>query len=330
MKSGIFTFLVCIFTLGLALGQKSTTGCTLIKYDFDGNIVDQSGHNVNLKNHGDVTYTTDRNGKKDKAVHFDGSNYLWAKVDTLLSKEAFSVAFWAKPESFNTGNARIFSVGPPNTFWHYYCNVLVENTGKIGFIGHTLSGAYSFYDYSSVACTGDEWVHSVSVYRNDSTFIYQNGDLVAKSAHKTKVVTYKDSMQIQLGAAYHPSNVMASYVGDLDDLQMFCKALTPDEVKNLYNPQSNSVKSINSGGLNVNIMPNPSNGAFVLQHQLMPGLTLNAELISSTGQLVQTLPNINGEGEFTVNTVDLPSGVYHLKMIDAKTGYTFNRKVVLN
>jgi hypothetical protein len=62
----------------------------------------------------------------------------------------------------------------------------------------------------------------------------------------------------------------------------------------------------------------------------MPGLTLNAELISSTGQLVQTLPNINGEGEFIVNTVDLPSGVYHLKMIDAKTGYTFNRKVVIN
>jgi hypothetical protein len=221
------------FILGGFGNCFSQTSCLVAKYNFNGNSKDSSGngHHLTVVN---ATLTQDRFGISNKAYHFTGSQYLYGTATPQFSNDEFTTAFWAKPESGNTGDNRVLAVGPGGTYWHYYCNVSISSINKWGFIGTDNSGNYTFYDLVGKAYTLNTWVHVVSVYKKDSMKIYINGNLSIASL-AGKVTKFTSNQYIQIGAALHPSNTAAGFHGDLDDIRIYCKALSSSEVLQVFN-----------------------------------------------------------------------------------------------
>lgn len=303
--------------------------CILAKYNFSGNASDSSGNN-NLSNSG-ATLTKDRFGISNKAYHFDGTQYLSATVGPEFSNDEFTTAFWAKPESNNSGSARILAVGPQSTFWHYYCNVIVPTVNSFGFIGHNKDGSYSFYNYSTKAYTADKWVHVVSTYKGDSMYIYIDGYLNKQAKINNKIVKFTSNQVLQIGAAYHPDSPKAGYKGDIDDVRIFCKALTAAEVKDMYNKEavSASVKGQQNFDSKISIYPNPANDIVTIDYSIKGGINLTAGVYNLQGQLEKNLETLSGSGNITFKADDLASGIYYVRFNDYSNGVTKTFKLVI-
>lgn len=304
--------------------------CVLAKYNFDRNSKDSSGNNNHLTNKG-ATFTKDRFGKDSGAYHFNGSQYLWTTVDSRFSNDEFTTAFWARPESDNGGSPRILAVGPQSTFWHYYCNVIVPTVNSFGFIGHNSDGSYSFYNYASKSYTADKWVHVVSTYKGDSMYVYVDGYLSKRDKINNTIVRFTSNQVLQIGAAYHPDSPKAGYKGDIDDIRIYCKALTATEVKEMYDKEAvpASLTSQMLFDSKISIYPNPAKDVISIEYSIKGGINLTGEIFNFQGQLVKNLETLNGSGIMNFKADDLAYGIYYVRFNDYSNGVAKTFKLVI-
>jgi hypothetical protein len=324
----IFKLLV-LFWGNVAL-VNAQTPCYIAKYSFnDGNIKDESGNGHDLTLVG-ATQTKNRFGNNNFAYHFNGNQYLWAVADTQFSKKEFSTSFWAKPES--TSDARIITVGPPSTYWHYYCNVIAG--GKYSWIAHDKNGNYNFLFSSTTAVQNNVWTHVVSTYKGDSAKIYLNGVLSYKGKISNPVITFNSNQILQIGAAYHPDKPLSGFIGDLDDISIYCNSLSATEVKNLYLEQNNPLNIGKEYQKNqiIKISPNPilgSNSELTIDYSLRIGTTLKVELLNNIGELIEEFIPLQGIGNSKIELNNITAGVYYIKLFDSVNGYSDYYKLIV-
>lgn len=325
MKNIFSTLIIFISLSYLSFGQTSL----IASYDFTGNTRDTSGNKHHLTNSG-ATLTKDRFGNNDYAYHFNGSQYLYGVANSSFSKDKFSYSYWAKPEADNPENARIIAVGPPSTFWHYYCSVVISSSNKIGFIGHKTDGDFSFFESTAKSYSNNQWIQVVNVYNGDSIFMYVDGQLNKKSKINNNVISFSTDKVLQIGAAYYPDAPKVGFVGDIDEIRFYSKALNSSEVKELYNTGFVSISKIEKEiNLKLNISPNPSNDIVKIEYKLTGGIQLQGQLLNNIGQEVQSIPVLNGIGDYSINVKDLASGVYYIILKDDKKGITETHKLFI-
>jgi hypothetical protein len=197
-------------------------------WPFNGNANDESGNGNNGKVTG-ATLTKDRFGDTNRAYSFDGfTNYI--ETNPNYSTEQFSLGFWIKPGQYRTYNGQIGGValstlinGPgwPNN-WEFQFAYLSNISG----FGNGFNGSYpldlpqNYWAY--VVCVFDSASSTIKVYKNGyqlpvAPFIYN------KTSNRT----------IFGGRANTPVN--AFYEGSLDDIGIWNRALTQQEITELYN-----------------------------------------------------------------------------------------------
>jgi uncharacterized protein (TIGR02145 family) len=230
-------FIFCIISLGLTAQLPSyvPTNGLIGWWPFNGNANDESGNGNNGTVNG-ATLTTDRFGLSNKAYSFN-SNYISVPHNSLFNFEtnnSVTVSLW-----FNTTN-KVGSVfvqkqsGVGATQNGFNVGFLNSNTNLAG-ISQKATGSMSIISTPSSIINSNTWYHLVYVFNNGVASLYVNGQLILNQTDPGSQVG--NSITDLIFGYGLPSN-NAYYNGKLDDIAIYNRALTQQEITNLYSGSS--------------------------------------------------------------------------------------------
>ena len=197
-------------------------------WGFNGNAQDESGNG----NHGTVngaTLTTDRFGNQNGAYDFDGVDDFISVSECVqipLSSNNRTCSFWIKSNIIdNPPNRDILNWG------NYQTN---QRFGFTMYSGVTYFCAQNNDFYGSVFVGDNSWKFITLTYDGQFVSIYVNGLL--DGGQFRNLNTVGDTIVIGSSPLFHPG---ATYFdGLIDDIGIWNRALTQQEITNLYNSQS--------------------------------------------------------------------------------------------
>ncbi|MDP2947392.1 MAG: LamG domain-containing protein [Nanoarchaeota archaeon] len=196
-------------------------------------------------------------GILDNAVNFDGRNAIEFADDDKYSigKNGITVAFWMKPGNFNfigeaEGYVHFLGKGEWNSAPNYEWSFRLYNSDswdsvsrskRITFYIFNLSGGLGAGSYFQDNLLENQWIHVVGVADGTDTLIYKNGILRDKDAYKpglggfANIVPENGNAPFRIGAMDRHS----SFQGAIDDVKIFDRALSSEEIMELYNSYGN-------------------------------------------------------------------------------------------
>lgn len=204
-----------------------TTG--LVGYwPFNGNANDESGNGNNGTVNG-ATLTTDRFGNVNSAYSFNGiSNFISGVISNLDNTSVTSLSAWLKCNGDAGGL-------PYDMFFQY---------GHIG--SHTFTYSYNFsnnrFDLSSRCFPSpyfvekdiaNSWHHFVLTDYLGLINVYVDNVLVSTLSNNNNSNCYAGSNEFLIGGENDPSENQY-FTGSIDDVRIYNRALTADEVSYLY------------------------------------------------------------------------------------------------
>lgn len=185
----------------------------LISYwNFDDNLKDQVGTTPDGANHG-ATFVE---GKAGKALNFDGNGqFVQFPRNKFRTGNTVSASCWFKQP-----------ITPNTSIYFVICNdFAIFTTDQAGFLiatteNNMAKGPFSF----------DVWTHLVGTYDGTDIKIYINGQLANTTNHPGTITgaTYNLSLGTLDGTDHF-------WNGNIDDLFIYDKALSQEEVTKLYN-----------------------------------------------------------------------------------------------
>ncbi len=210
-------------------------------YPFNGNANDETGNGHDGIVHG-ATLTTDRCNIENSAYLFDGyTNYIELPYSTVINTDnSFSIVAWINNYSITADSKyndnAIFGQtdGEVGTDYPIIAfEVKVDNTLRTLVRGSD-NPTVDFRTTESIQNYTWNQVSLVRDAQNDSLGIYINGELARKVG--TYLVGNTSTCDwISLGAYYDDLESIFHYLhGKIDDVMIFDKALTDDEIKELY------------------------------------------------------------------------------------------------
>lgn len=228
-------FLTLISLLGVLAGWAQTPVLHL-KMDREGGwgeVSDETSNGNNAEMIGGVEFIPDRFGIPCRAVRFDGSTgYMTIPHDRSLNMGThFTVTAWAKIPYGLThqglqwltlvckGEQPIETSVSPAFRAQLTSQTASVNTSSTKTIGVIRQGFPT-----------DQWFHVALVYNGDKLITYIDGQEARRYQLRDPIYTNREPLNIGRDI---PGNV-EYYQGDMDDLKMFDKALSPYEVKQIY------------------------------------------------------------------------------------------------
>ncbi len=216
-------------SLKTKLQNKSIpTNGLIAYYAFNGNANDETGRG----HHGTVigaTLTTDRFGNANSAYHFNGAgSYIRIPATTDLKSAYLSISVWAKRTSLSTSWQQIISATEQANRYivGWYDNDIIGSTHSPASIIKT---PISYVDAN--------WHHIVLSYEEGQRLLYVDGELKANQTITGPITGYNSGW---VGVGMEDENQdgtpdMFGFAGDIDDIGIYNRALTINEVTNLYN-----------------------------------------------------------------------------------------------
>jgi hypothetical protein len=243
-------------------------------WPFNGNANDESGNGYNGTVNG-ATLTTDRLGSTDKAYHLPNGSYIYIGTETLVTTSEISFSCW-----FNTTDnvGYMISTGNQNP---YAALISYDNNGTAQIEFNDVDGGVT--PLANDLTNDGNWHLLVGVYNNVSAKLYLDGFMVDSIPYSVGNLNTSQGNNNLVFGGYFLNNIFYdfpnfNYEGSLDDIGIWNRALTQDEITALYT----------SCNLNTNITPNPSNVA----------IRANASLIASSLD-----PNANFQWQTDPNNV---------------------------
>jgi len=217
------------------------------EYLFKKNSNDQS----TFQNHGAVhgaTLTKGHTGKSKSAYHFNGSDQYIAIPDGVQDNfehhQDFSISLWVALDSVqNDLSAPLNDVMRKwrgDTQGYPFAIVYYNPTAP-----DTIQSRFSFVKYDGSICrdspqlfstihTGNSFVHIVCLKQGPLIKIYINGTLVSETTDTTRLGSAcgsHNNAEITLGTR---GNKKRFFTGKIDDVRIYNRALTIEEISTLY------------------------------------------------------------------------------------------------
>lgn len=214
-------------------------------WPFNGNANDESGNGNNGVVNGAVL-TTDRYGKSNSAYSFDGLDdaIIASSKNLPLGNNPRSISMWfnqnINPSPGTSYLLLNYGVLMPNQA----CGLAIENDG-VNFVGWT-----NAYDLRAVISINNlVWYNLIATYDGNQSKLYLNGNLLVGSNQN------KNTIQSSLSIGNNGFNQFTN--GKLDDVGIWNRALTQQEIIDLYNGCQISVSAQpNNQTINVNSTAN--------------------------------------------------------------------------
>ena len=314
-------FCICLFT-SIATSQtalKAQTPPSYVPTDglvgwwpFNGNANDESGNGNNGTVNG-ATLTEDRFGGCNKAYEFDGMNdYIEVQNSSDFNLPNFSISIWIQNNSLATDT--------PTFIINKGCipdGVFTSTEMSFRIYAHDANGQY----ISDIWCPNrsflagpsynSNWFHLSMTYDGTTMSLYVDGVLVESISQTGQLSNNEYSMLI--GARNFLDCALDSYFdGRLDDIGIWNRALTQEEITDLYNANLCYEYITVTDTLIINLptgfnpvtysntilmYPNPSNEQLTIDYgdyATLAGYTL--KIFNSIGQEIHSA-NINQQQE---------------------------------
>ena len=321
-------------------------------YPFSGNANDVSGNANNGTNNG-ATLTTDRFGNANSAYFFNGStNYINVPSNNTLNFEtnnSFTLSYWINATSLNSSKVNVIinkqvGAGTSQDGWNANIEANLASNFRIQNGPSTV-----FCDPSSNASSISSSInyHITQVFQNGTFSVYVNGIQII-TGNGCPGVIGDNSSNMFIGKPTWTANNAIGFNGVIDDIGIWNRALTQQEVTNLYNANQcfNNITVtdtliINVGQLsysnpityanNIIITPNPASTQININFNNITNLNGGTlKIINSLGQQVATT-QITTSG--TNSTMQLATwggaGMYFVQIINPQGQIVDIKKIIL-
>jgi hypothetical protein len=210
--------------------QKYAMDSTLLKLSiglvsqikFDGTFYD-SIRNSMPNEYGNIPFIS---GISGQAALFNAISYL--SVNTIPSSNGLTISFWARPDSIMTGNGVIIGKYVPLGYGFRVYTSLADSAKIIA----EFSGQ-SGIDVVESPMWGNGWNHYVVNVTNTNIQFWLNGYIVSSTSRKN--VSYPDgNYPITIGNLIMSGSNSHYYSGSLDELRIYNRPLTSQEINYLY------------------------------------------------------------------------------------------------
>ena len=311
-------------------------------WPFCGNANDDSGNGNNGTVNG-ATLTTDRFGNSNSAYSFNGIN-SWIQVanSSILNPVAITISAWIKPNDYYNGNASfIVNKGFDQNQGHYDLNIATSNQKLRFVLGPNI------YSESNSVMNLNEWKFITATITGLTMKIYINGVLENTVTQSTNFGLGSNIEDLYFGKM-NSVNFPYWFNGIIDDIGIWNRALTQEEITNLYNVNQcltnitvTDTLIINVGQLsfndpvtwanNITIAPNPASTEVNINFNNITNLNGGTlKIINSLGQEVATTP-ITTSG--TNSTMQLATwggtGMYFVQIINPQGQIVDIKKIIL-
>jgi len=351
-------FLLCLNIVHAQLPTYVPTNGLVAYYPFNGNANDESG-NVNNGTINGATLTNDRIGNVDSAFNCINSN-SYIRTQSVIQNVAntFTISFWASPQQTdiiktqgvvgNESTGTMTVINPPHgsNWGDIYQNAGVGvnvGTNQIQIVEHTHLYVASPLVYPTNI---NGWHHIVLVYNQHIPKLYLDGILVATGL-QSSITNVRPGNgycayynQSGFGSSFNPTgNPIGQYKGNFDDIGIWNRALTQEEITNLYTAD-NTCQSlvINTGFLSFNpptyqntvtIYPNPANDQITIDCGNLANVSgWNIKITNMLGQEVFNQPMNTQQYVVPLNTWS-GQGIYFVKIYDASNNLMNTKKIIL-
>lgn len=340
-----------LLTAAAALGFASATLAQVPNYvptnglvgwwPFNGNANDESGNGNNGTVNG-VTLTSDRFGHADKAYSFDGiDDWIQVENQELFNfNNRFTINAWINTNS-NSGTKKI--VTKLQTCDDSYILQLID--GHVDF--ELAQGCGNWISYNnSQNIVLNNWHSLTATFDIDSALVrlYFDGVLILEQSRDFQISS--SSANLVFGSFFNNDIYPDQFFsGLIDDIGIWNRALTQEEITNLYNGNIcfetvtvTDTLLINMGivGYNpitysntIKIFPNPSNDHITIDYGDFASLSgYQLRIDNSLGQqMFQTA--INQQSSYISLSSWTGNGLYFVHIIDAQGNTIDIRKIVL-
>lgn len=225
-------FLLLFLAPATLMGQIDLKKGLISYYPIDGNLNDESGfrNNAVSKN---VQFTADRFGKTSSACYFNGIN-AFASIPqnsklNFRRNSSFSISVWVSPDPGNKWPAQAIIVKSPPHFdftqsvWDYGI-YLLNYRGMAGYgYNHILNSETVL---NSKTC----WYNIIVTYAAGNWRMFINGKEESSSGYQ-QTVSYDAESVLVLGRKGASDGDY--YKGKMDDIRIYNRILTPDEISYL-------------------------------------------------------------------------------------------------
>ena len=194
-------------------------------WPFNGNANDESGNGNDGVVDG-AAETFDRFGTTNSAYDFDSSFIVVNDINLSLTSN-YSISLWINPTSFIEGYSVALELTNDNSC---NSNPIMGFWWSDNLIYHTCGNINNYVTMGSFSSLQSQWTHYLIQLNNGSTIIYRNGvQLTSGSINWPSIVSNK----LTLGSNGNFGQSLPWH-GKIDDIAIYNRALTEQEIQNLY------------------------------------------------------------------------------------------------
>lgn len=194
-------------------------------YDFKGDAKDIIGSNDGVVS--GATLTTNHLGITNSAYSFDGvDDYVNTSI-SLSDKLTYSV--WINTNSFSYNNLFILEEATSSDGFAPRGLRIIDDGNSVIFFSRDSSDNY--IDISSTtSISAGTWYHIVGVQDGGNLYLYINGNLEDSTSFSSPQTNYENPLHF----GYYYLDDKYYFDGLIDNVMVFSRALSPEEVKYIY------------------------------------------------------------------------------------------------
>lgn len=280
-------------------------------WPFSGNANDESGNENNGTVNGPIL-TVDRFNNSNSAYSYSNGSNLICTNNIFQHINQLSYSVWFKTNSIQLGHLIGFNNGQCSHGGNWDRALYIEGN-KISYYTYPNSQII----HNIVANIIDNtWHHCVITFNNTGSKIYLDGILISSKSNQVLAQSYIGYFRF---GGLSPNNLNNSIIGVLDDIGIWNRALTQEEITALYTGILSSDSFTNP--TNFQLYPNPSND--VVQYKGTE-MVEKISIYNALGQLVQENKTNGMEGSISIEY--LTQGTYFVKINNQNTSYTILKK----
>lgn len=236
-------------------------------------------------NHGDALNITSSNavaGKFAQALLFEaGDDHVKIPNSSSLEPSNFTITGWYYKNSGSSDRQAIVGKQKDtdnDNSWVIYAE---SDAGGPNLNFYGTFGEVATHVYSGVATPLDRWAHVAVTYDHANVKLYMDGEYITQTAATTDP-SYTVSNPVIIGAEETTGDAIAlDFKGKIDDVRIYDRALSSDEIGNVYDTGAKKIK-INTS--NVNRLTSGLVGHWTFDGADMDWSATTAEAIDRSGQ----------------------------------------------
>ena len=203
-------------------------------WPFNGNANDESGNGNNGTIYG-ASLSTDRNNNSNAAYNFNGSsNYIEVASSSSISvSSAYTLSVWFRASSWSF-NAPIdeHAIISKMVDGAWYGGYEIYHGGSTGSIRH-IGNITNNFSIGSDSGQVNQWYHIVCTFNGSKVKYYINNRKADSISLSSSIQT--SNIPLRFGRRGGAGTYNCWFNGKIDDIGIWNRALSPQEINNLYN-----------------------------------------------------------------------------------------------